>query len=207
MFTVGHLALGYLTGKVSARFLRVNINIPVILTLSIIPDIDLMIPMLKHGGPTHSIILYVIIALPIFLLWKKRALPYLVALVSHPILGDYPTRPSKVPGIQLFFPLSSGWFSAGSEVTRLVYVSLELALFFAFLALMFTTRDVAGLLTHHPSNMLLALPISTSLLSVFLQFPVPVPIELIAPHLILIFLLALAIFIDLKHILRLHHRL
>ncbi len=200
MLAVGHLALGYLTGKASAKFLNVNINIPLILTLSILPDIDFLIPMLQHSGPTHSIILILAIAFPAILVWKKQTIPYLVALASHPLLGDYLTYQRKAPGAQLFFPLTSSWFAAGSEAARLTYVYLELALFAAFLMLMVTTRDITTLIKHHPSNFLLAIPISTAFLPVFMQFLgfIPVPPELIVPHIILILLLALPILIDMR---------
>jgi len=200
-FAVGHLALGYLTGKTSAKFLNVNINVPLALALSILPDTDLLIPMLQHGGPTHSLILYLAIAVPAILVWKKQTVPYLIALASHPLLGDYLTRPSRAQGIQLFFPLTSSWFSAGSEAAVLAYIYLELALFTAFLMLMLATRDIKILIKQHPSNLLLAIPVSTALLPVFLRFPIPVPPELIIPHIILIALLTLPILVDLKTIL------
>jgi len=201
MFAVGHLALGYLTGKASAKFLNIDINIPLALTLSIIPDIDLLTPMLQHGGPTHSIILYFAIAFPAILVWKKQAFPYLIAIVSHPLLGDYLTRPSRAQGVQLLFPLSSSWFLAGFETAKLVYVYFELALFTIFVMLMFFSRDITVLIKRHPSNLLLAIPVSTALLPVFLRFPISIPKELIIPHLILIVLLTFPILIDLKAIL------
>jgi hypothetical protein len=175
-------------------------NIPLVLTLSILPDIDLLIPALQHGGPTHSIILYLAIAFPAILVWRKQTIPYLIAIVSHPLLGDYLTRPSKAQGVQLFFPLTSSWFTAGSEATILTYVYFELALFLAFLMLMLITRDIVMLLKPHPSNLLLTVPMSTALLPVFIQFPISVPPELIVPHLILIVLLIFPILMDIKAI-------
>jgi len=205
MFAVGHLALGYISGKATSKLLNVNVNIPLLFVASIISDVDMLIPGLEHRGPTHSIILFLAIAFPAILVWKKQAIPYLVALASHPFLGDYLTAPSVAEGLQLFFPLSSGWFFAGSEAALLTYVYAELALFLAFLTLMLTTRDITTLIKHHPSNLLLAIPISTALLPVFLQFPIPVPPELIIPHLILLILLALPILIDIKHLMHRHH--
>jgi len=156
--------------------------------------------MLEHGGPTHSIILYLVIGLPLILVWRKQAIPYLIAIVSHPLLGDYLTRPSRTQGIQLFFPLTSAWFSAGSSAALLAYVYVELALFGVFLTLMLATRDIKTLIKPHPSNLLLAIPVLTALLPVFVQFPIPVPPELIIPHLILIVLLSLPILTDFKTI-------
>jgi len=206
-FAVGHLALGYLAGKASAKFLNVNMNIPFALTLSILPDIDLLIPILQHGGPTHSIILYLTIAFPAVLTWRKKAIPYLVALASHPLLGDYPTRPNRAQGVQLFFPLTSSWFSAGSEVLHFIHVYFEFALFIAFVTFMLITRDITLLTKQHPSNLLLAIPISTALFPVFMHLPIPIPRELAIPHLILILLLTLPILTDIKQTMCRHYLL
>jgi hypothetical protein len=138
------------------------------------------------------------LAFPAILVWKKQAIPYLVAFALHPFLGDYLTSSSVDKGVQLFFPLSSTWFSGGSETALLTYAYLELALFIAFLTLMLATRDITTLIEHHSSNLLLAIPVSTALLPVFLQFPIPVPPILIIPHLILLILLTLPILIDIK---------
>jgi len=62
------------------------------------------------------------------------------------------------------------------------------------------TKDVAVLIKHHPTNLLLPMPISTAVLPFFKQFPIPVLLELIIPHLILIILLTLPILIDIEHI-------
>ena len=72
-FAVGHMALAYLLGKASAKLLKVNINIPLILFLSIIPDIDILFDFLfnsdMHRGPTHSIIVAIVVFIPFFLLY------------------------------------------------------------------------------------------------------------------------------------------
>jgi len=52
--------VGYVTGKASSRFLDIRINIPLALTLSILPDVDILIPEPKHCGPTHSVILLLV---------------------------------------------------------------------------------------------------------------------------------------------------
>lgn len=174
---------------------------------SIIADIDLLIPsLLEHRGPTHSIILFLTIAFPSIHVWKKQAIPYLTAFASHPFLGDYLTASSATEGLQLFFPLSSTWFSGGSEAALFTYACLELALFIAFLTLMLTTRDMVRLIKHHSSNLLLVIPVSTALLPVFLQFPIPVPPILVIPHLILLILLAFPVLIDTRHLMYRHRR-
>jgi hypothetical protein len=197
-FAVGHLALGYLTGKASARLLNTEANVPLLLTLSILPDIDMLILMLPHGGPTHSVILYLALAFPAILVWKKQTIPYIIAIVSHPLLGDYPTRIYQASGVQLFYPLTSEWFAAGIQGAMSFFVYLELILFAVFLSIMLTTKDLSALIKPHPSNWLLGIPIATALLPVFLRFPLPVPAELVIPHIALIALLGIPIFTDLK---------
>jgi len=89
MYAVGHFALGYLTGKLAAKSLDVNINLPLLFLASVFPDIDILIPGLEHRGPLHSVILFCLIFLPIFAIYKKRAAPYFVAVIQHIIIGDY----------------------------------------------------------------------------------------------------------------------
>jgi membrane-bound metal-dependent hydrolase YbcI (DUF457 family) len=162
--------------------------------------------LLEHRGLTHSVVFFFAVAFPSVLVWKKQVVPYLAAFASHPFLGDYLTASGATGGLQLFFPLSPSRFSGGSEVPFFTYAYLELALFIAFLTLILTTRDIMTLIKKNSSNLLLVIPISTALLPVFLQFPLSVPPILIIPHLILIILLALPVFIDLKHLICRQHR-
>lgn len=198
-FAVGHLALGYLTGRTSGGLLKQKVNIPLILTVSIIPDIDMLIPGLYHGGPTHSVILLLALAFPAILLWRTQTIPYMLALLTHPLIGDYLTRFNTDMGVQLFFPISSNWYSAGSEAYRQIYTYSEIALFAAFLIALLATRDIRKLTEAHPSNLLLTMPLLTAVLPVFFEFPIRVPPALIIPHLILIALLTIPILIDITH--------
>ena len=81
MYAVGHLAIGYLFGKATSKLAQVDLNVPLLFALSIIPDIDLLVPGLKHRGPTHSIVILCLLSLPAFVLYRKKATPYLVCLL------------------------------------------------------------------------------------------------------------------------------
>jgi len=200
-FAVGHLALAYFAGKLFSKATGVEMNIPLVLAVSILPDVDLFLePLLRHGGPTHSLFLLIIVFIPAILIWKKATIPYIAAAASHSLLGDYLTRSVNTTGVQLFFPLTSDWFSAGSEELGLTYVYSEMALFIIFLSLLFTTRDVKALVRNHPSNWLLGIPLFTLVLPVLTGIPTQVPIELFAPHLALIVLLTVPILVDVKHL-------
>jgi membrane-bound metal-dependent hydrolase YbcI (DUF457 family) len=154
MFAVGHFALGYLAGKGSSRFLKVGVNLPLLLTVSVLPDIDLFLRFLHHRGPTHSLITFTVCMLPFFVVYRKQAVPYFGALLSHSLIGDYFTG-----GVQLFWPVSQGWFVAGNlKVTSLLSVSIELALFVVSLVIMFRLGELQTLLRpgHHNLALIVA---------------------------------------------------
>lgn len=197
MFAVGHLALGYILGKATSKSLNVNLNIPLVLVASIIPDTDLLIPWLEHRGPSHSLILILLFFLPAFALYREKAAPYFVAVIQHSILGDHFTG----EGIQLLWPLTSNWYGIDIKMMSLTNIFIEWTLFLVFLAVMFKTKDVLILFQHHFSNMLLSIPIFTVLLPTLLSFPLPVPLELIIPHIIYLVLFTFSILIDLRHVL------
>jgi len=194
MYAVGHLALGYLSGKATSKLLSVNVNIPLLFVASVISDADLLILGLEHRGPTHSLIIFILLLLPAFALYGKRATPYLIALAQHSIIGDYLTG----GGTQLLWPITSNWYGAGIKITSLANISLEWAFFLISLTIMFKTKDTWILFQHHPSNTLLLIPVFTVLLPPFFSFPLSVPIQLVIPHLAYLTLFILSILIDLK---------
>ncbi len=197
------MALSYIAGKLTAKPLQVNPNIPLVLTLSVLPDVDLfMEPLLRHGGPTHSLVILVALFLPAMLIWRKTSIPYLAATASHSLIGDYLTRSVKTRGVQLFFPLKRTWYSAGLEGAELLYVYSEVILFVIFLSLLSATRDTNFLTKNCLSNWLITIPLLTLILPVLTDFPIHVPIELVIPHLMLIALLTLPILVDVNHLIR-----
>ncbi len=138
MFAIGHLAIGYLTGKASAVGLRVQLNMPLLLVMSVIPDIDLLFRFLEHRGPTHSIITIVALSLPFLVKYRKSAVPYFVALASHSLVGDFFTG-----GTQLLWPFSTQLYGAlNIAVNSLTDSILELVLFSVSLVLMFKAGDL-----------------------------------------------------------------
>jgi hypothetical protein len=195
MYAVGHLALGYLSGKTVSKILDVNINIPLLFLVSVLPDMDLLIPGLEHRGPMHSVIIFCLLFLPIFIFFKKRAIPYFVALNQHSLIGDYLTGTT-----QILWPLTTNWYGLGIEITSLTNIFIEWALFLTSTTILFKTKDAWLLLQQHSSNMILAIPVLTVLLPASLSFPLYVSPELIIPHIIYITFFSLSLLIDLKAI-------
>ena len=197
MYAVGHFALGYLTGKVAAKSLDVNINLPLLFLASVFPDIDIIIPGLEHRGPLHSVILFCLIFLPIFAIYKKRAAPYFIALIQHIIIGDY-----IIGGeMQLLWPLTTNTYGFHICITSLTSIALEWSLFLISLTFMIKTKDIFFLFKHHPSNMILAIPLLTVLLPTLISFPLYVPLSLLIPHIVYLILFSIPIIIDWKAIL------
>ena len=197
MFAVGHFALGYILSKTSAKSLKTNLNIPMVLMLSIIPDIDLLIPFLEHRGLTHSIIIASIVFVPIFAFYHKNATPYFIALIQHSLIGDY-----LVGGkTQLLFPLTTQYYGTGLSIQSQTGIALEWAAFLISMLVMIAAKDIKIFFQPHNSNLILAIPTFTVLLPMFLSFPLQVPPILIAPHIAYLILFVTSTLIELKKLL------
>ncbi|MGB9915386.1 MAG: metal-dependent hydrolase [Candidatus Bathyarchaeales archaeon] len=193
MFAVGHFALAYLLGKASGRILKAQPNIPLMLVLSIIPDIDILFEPLVadiHRGPSHSLITAIIVFISFFIIYRQKAAPYFVALISHSLLGDF-----IIGGqIQLFWPLSTNKLGlAYIDITDPINITLEFTLFIVTLAVMLKTYDFTHFLQNSKLNLILAIPIFTVLLPTFTSYPLSVPILLIPPHLFYLILFSISI--------------
>ena len=197
MYAVGHFALGYLISKVASKSLNVKINLPLIFLASVLPDIDLLIPGLYHRGPLHSIIVYCLLFLPIFLFYRKKAAPYFLAVIQHLIIGDYITG-----GTQLLWPVTNAMYTLDIGTTSLTNIALEWTLFITSIFIMFKTNDVLPILKPHPSNLILLISVLTVLLPTVISFPVYVAIALLIPHLVYLTIFGFSILIDLKTILK-----
>jgi membrane-bound metal-dependent hydrolase YbcI (DUF457 family) len=175
------MALAYLIAKPTSKLLKTNLLIPFAMVFSILPDVDIIVPSL-HRGPSHSLITALVIFIPIFALYHKKALPYFLALVSHSLIGDF-----LIGGqIQLLWPLTQNkygnyWFY--TRITDPANIALELTLFAIATIFMFKTKDLFSFFRPSKSNLILVIPILTVLLPTFLSYPIEVPILLVAPHL------------------------
>ena len=196
MYAVGHFALGYLTGKIASKSLAVKINLPLLFLASVFPDIDLLIPGLEHRGPLHSVVVFCFLFIPMFLLYKKRAVPYFVAVIQHSIIGDFLTG-----GTQLLWPVSLDMYGLGIGIDSLTNIALEWVLFIISIIIMFKAKDMLSLLKRNPSNLILFIPLMTVLLPSVITFPLYVPLVLLIPHLVYLFLFVFSIFVNLKAIL------
>ena len=197
-FAVGHLSLGYLLGKASSKLLKTNLSLSIIFTLSVLPDIDILFPFLRHRGPTHSLIVALLVFIPVFVVYGKKAAPYLLALISHPLIGDY----IGGGGIQLLWPLTKETYGIKLAIRDPTSIVTECTLFVIFLILIIKTGDVKALLRPQKSNLILAVPTFTVILPTFLAFPMNVPYVLVLPHIVFLVLFSASMLTYIWKILR-----
>jgi membrane-bound metal-dependent hydrolase YbcI (DUF457 family) len=168
-----------------------------VLVLSVIPDIDLLIPFLQHRGPTHSIITALIAFVPIFVIYHGEAIPYFMALVQHSLIGD------NLAGgqIQLLWPLTTQQYGTNISIRSQTNITLEWIMFLASIIVMLKTKDIMAFFQPHNSSLILSIPTFTVLLPTFLAFPLEVPPILILPHIVYLILFLTPILIDARKIL------
>jgi len=197
-YAVGHFALGYILAKLASKITKTKVNVALIFTLSVIPDVDILIPYVVHRGPFHSAIMASIVFIPIFVLYHKNALPYFIAIIHHSLIGDY------IAGgkVQLLWPLTQQPFGLELSIKSPANITIEWLSFLIATFIMIKTKDAHLILQPHNSNLILAIPTFTVLLPTFLAFPLEVPTALIPPHIIFLIFFLVSLSIDLKNIFR-----
>lgn len=193
------MSIAYLLGKVSSKWLRVKINIPLLMVLSILPDADIIFDRLTgaqlHRGPSHSAVVAIIAFIPFFIVYRKKAVPYFLALISHSLIGDF-----FIGGnVQLLWPFSSAKFGfTFLSVFSPINIVLELTLFLLAMLVLYKSGDWKVFLTDNKSNLLLIIPICTVLLPTIIGYPFSTPLLISEPilaiaHLIYLVLFAIAV--------------
>jgi membrane-bound metal-dependent hydrolase YbcI (DUF457 family) len=205
MFAIGHFALGYLTGKGSSKALKTKINLPLLLAVSVIPDVDLLLEIVNptvfmHRGLTHSLVTFTVFMIPFFIIYHRQAVPYYGALLSHSLIGDLFTG-----GVGLFWPISQDWFgNKWLAIGGLGDSVAELVLFIIAASLMFKAGDLQTLL--HPKNHNFVLVIAFfAVLGPTLSFGAiesNLPISLLIPSLFWLIIFAVSLLIEFRDKLR-----
>ncbi|MGH9877574.1 MAG: metal-dependent hydrolase [Nitrososphaerales archaeon] len=80
----------YIAGRFCSSRLGVGINPYLVLFLGALPDIDVLLGGLgiEHRGITHSVLFWAVVFVPIFFKYRKRSIPYFVAVIQHILFGD-----------------------------------------------------------------------------------------------------------------------
>jgi len=198
MYETGHMAIGIIFGKLMQRITKTKIDIPLLCLFSILPDIDMFHPFgLKHGGLTHSIVFITLYFLPLTLIFKTSVLPYYIANISHPLIGDTFFLP-----LRLLLPLSLQRYGYHEliESNSLEHIFIEYSLCIIALFILIKSNDFITLYNPRKENFLLIIPL-LSLLLTFKFLPssmMPLPISIILLHFIFILIFSYSILINLQ---------
>jgi hypothetical protein len=112
LYFLGHIGLGYISAYIVWRFTGEDFSTPLVIFCSLLPDLDILIPFLPHRGPTHSLVIPLVLLLPISL-WFRSGLPYLFSFLSHSLFGDLFTGyRGRTKGMYLW-PISQRWLDFG----------------------------------------------------------------------------------------------
>jgi membrane-bound metal-dependent hydrolase YbcI (DUF457 family) len=91
--------------------------------------------------------------------YKKKTIPYFVALLSHSLIGDIFSG-----GIQLFWPFSRDMiFVSQLTGTGIISASMELSLFIICTAVMVINKDFQKLLSSKTNRMYWLIPLGSVL--------------------------------------------
>jgi membrane-bound metal-dependent hydrolase YbcI (DUF457 family) len=200
LFAVGHMAIAYLLGKGSSKTLRTKLNIPLLLVLSILPDVDIIFDFFTgtniHRGPTHSIVVATLVFIPIFIIYRKTAIPYFLALISHSLIGDFLVG----GGLKLLWPILSSQFGLHELGGPYINISgnfnqlLELTLFILATIVLYKSGDWKVFFKTKITNLVLIIPVATVLLPSIIGYPFNAPLLLTEPLLALAHLFYLGLF-------------
>jgi len=165
------------------------------MVLSIIPDIDIIFDLFTgaqiHRGPTHSLVVAIVAFIPFFIIYRKKAVPYFLALISHPLIGDLPGG-----GVQLLWPISNAKFGLPVYISVFNPISIlaELILFIVALLVLYKSNDWRVFFSSSRSNLLLIIPIFTVLLPTTIGYPFSAPLLTTEPFLAIAHLFYLVLF-------------
>jgi len=143
-----------------------ELNLGLLFTVSVLPDLDLLLFwFVEHRGPTHSLMFVLLVSLPFFVVYRKSAIPYFVALLSHSLVGDIYSA-----GVQLFWPFSMDWvFVSTLSNTAAISLGLEVVIFVVCSAVMFVIKDAQRLLFNKRSRVFWVVPFGAVLGTFFLN--------------------------------------
>ena len=89
MFFAGHMALAYILNQMLKRRIKISFSLPLLFCASVLPDLDFMFsPAITHHTLTHSLTFWSLICLTILILRRFSGLPYVIAILSHFLIGD-----------------------------------------------------------------------------------------------------------------------
>jgi hypothetical protein len=177
LFFLGHMAWAYVWAAVvwtvmSGGKRGEKLFVPAILMLGVVPDIDLFFGSfgVAHHTFTHSFFFWLAIFAPFLLVFRRKSIPYLAAVVQHFAFGDL-----LVGKVMILWPFSSSYFGLDIAMPSVLDFALETAGLLLAAGIIVFNGDLRRLLSVDNRNIPMLLPF-LALLASMLFFAVDWPI-------------------------------
>ena len=166
------MAWAYVWAVVSGGRRSGKLSVPAVLMLGVLPDFDLFLWGfgVVHHTFTHSLFFWFVIFAPVMVVFRRKSIPYLVAVVQHFAFGDF-----LVGDVMILWPLSSSYFGFDIAMPSIPDVALETAGLLLAAGIVYLNGDLRRLLSADTRNISMYLPL-TALLTSMLFFAVDQPI-------------------------------
>jgi len=187
------MAWAYVWAVVSGGRRSGKLSVPAVLMLGVLPDFDLFLHGLGvvHHSFTHSLFFWFLMFAPVLAVFRRRSIPYLVAVVQHFAFGDL-----MVGDAMILWPFSTSYFGFNIAMPSFPDVALETAGLLLAAGIVYLNGDLRRLLSANTRNISMYLPL-TALLASMLFFAVDRPI---APLIAYIWSRKLLTIIVLEHV-------
>jgi len=146
--------------------------VPAVLMLGVMPDVDLLLGGfgVAHHTFTHSLFFWFVLFAPFLAVYRRKSVPYLVAVVQHFAFGDF-----FVGEVMIFWPFSRSYFGFGTAMVSVFDVALETAGLLLAAGIMYFNGDLRRLLSVDMRNIPMFLPLLALVTSMlFLAVDVPI---------------------------------
>jgi hypothetical protein len=172
LFFLGHMVWAYVWAAMFTGKRNGKLFIPLVLMLGIAPDIDILLRGfgVLHHTFTHSFFFWLIVFAPFFVFFRRKSVPYFIAVAQHFAFGDF-----LVGNVMIFWPFSQSYFGFNIGMTSMLDVALETAGLLLTAGISYYKGDLKRMLSTDIRNLLMFLPL-LALLTSMLIFAVDWPL-------------------------------
>jgi len=156
MYILGHMVWAYLIGRAAGKVVKADVPLFALLFLGVLPDFDLYFMWLgfPHHTYTHSFVVWLPVFLAVFLLFKRKSVPYIAVVAQHFLVADL-----LVGSVPLFLPVSELGVGLSLGFSTMSEVVLELGAMVVAAVYAYSRGDVQSSLKPVRSNVLLVVPL------------------------------------------------
>ena len=167
VYFLGHMAWAYVWAMIAWALIpgvkrSGKLFVPLVLILGILPDSDLLLGRLGivHRTVTHSFLLWIIIFIPLFIIFGLKSIPYFVAVVQHFAFGDL-----LMGMVMIFWPFNSSFIGFNFAMPSVVDVSLEVFGLLLAAGIFIYSGNLRRTVSVDKRNILMVLPLLALLVS------------------------------------------